>query len=104
MGVLCSAGPDGRLGLGIVLVDVIVECFDQFPDASEHAASQALFGKVSEKPLHHIEPGGTGGREVDVKAEMSSQPALDLWVLLGGVVVGNDVQLLVGRRSVVDEP
>ena len=38
-----------------------------------------------------------------MKARVSHQPALDLRVLMGGVVIADQVQLPVGRDGLVDQ-
>ena len=67
---------------------------DQFGNAVEDAASDALLGDVTEEPFHHVQPGGAGWRVVHLKALVPSEPALHVWMLVSRVIVRNDVDLL----------
>jgi hypothetical protein len=86
--------PDEGLGLGVVHLDGCVDGGLQVGNAAEYAAADALVGDVAKEPLHHVEPGGTGRREVQVKARMLGQPGQDFGVLVGGVVIDDEVQFL----------
>ena len=59
--------------------------------------------EVAKKALHHVQPGGARGREVDVEARVPGQPPLDLRVVVGGVVVADEMHLEVCRYLPVDE-
>jgi len=74
-----------------------------FLDAAKDAAAQPVLGQVAEESLDHVQPRAACGREVHVKAGMAAEPALDLGVLMGGVVVHDHVDLLFGRDDVVDD-
>jgi len=52
--------------------------------------------------LHLIEPGGIGGRVVHVEARSLRQPGLDLGVLMGAVVIDDQVQLQILGHLLVD--
>jgi len=60
----------------------------------EDTALQALLGQFGEEPLDGVEPRRRGWREVEGEAWMSAQPLHDLGVLVGGVVVEDDVHSL----------
>ena len=62
--------------------DVLVNGGDEFRDAAKDAARQAIGRDTAEEALDHIEPGGGGRGEMDVKARMLLQPFLDLGVLV----------------------
>ncbi len=70
---------------------------DEFLQITEDAATQTVWREVSKEAFHHVEPGGAGGSEVQMKARMPRQPALNLGVFMGGVVIADQVQLPVGR-------
>lgn len=57
--------------------DVLLNGTDQFGDALEHAALQAIGREAAEKALDHVEPGCRGRREVQMEARMFFQPRLD---------------------------
>ena len=95
--------PDERLGRTVVLVDVVSHRGDQFLDIPEDSAAKALLGQISEEPLDHVQPRTAGGREVDMKPRVASDPALHLRVLVGGVVIGDEVDFLRWGRDVIDD-
>ena len=65
----------------------------QIGNVAEHAAPDLIFGDVAEESLDQIEPGCTGRREVQMEARMLGQPGADLGVLVGGVVVDDQMQI-----------
>ena len=68
-----------------------------------NAALDLLFGEHGKPALDQIEPGAAGGSEVQMKERVPCQPALHFGVLMGGVVIADQVQLPVGRNGLVDE-
>ena len=60
---------------------------------SEGAASNGALGDDVEPDLDLVEPGSVGRREMDVETRMFGQPHFDLGVLVGPVVVDDDVEL-----------
>src|SRR5215469_12318812 len=80
-------GPDEGLGAVIVMVEVVEDGCDQLLDTAKDPATQAIFGQVAEESFHHVQPGAACGREVHAEAGIASEPALDLGMLVGGVVV-----------------
>ena len=95
--------PDEGLRAFVVTVGVLVDGRDQLLDVAEDAPAEPVVGQIPEEALHHVEPGGTGRSEVDVKSRMARQPALHSGMLVGGVVVGNQVDLFLRRRGVVNQ-
>ena len=82
--------------------DVLVDGHLEIGHAGEYAAADALVGDIAQEPLDHIEPGRTGGREMDMKARVLVQPSQNLWVLVGHVVINDQVQLLGPERLAID--
>ena len=66
--VASSLGPDERLGVGVVVGDVLADGRYQVRHTGEHPPAQPLDGDIAKEPLDHIQPGRRGGREVDVNA------------------------------------
>ncbi len=76
---------DGSLQLGAALV---------------HPTAQLLFGEQPEPALHQVQPGGAGGREMNMEAGPFGEPVPDQRRLVGGVVVRNQVHVqLSGHRE-----
>lgn len=82
--------------------DVFIDGVDQLGHAREHTAAQPLFSQVAEETLDHVQPRRRGGREVHVDARMLCQPPLHVRMLVGGVVVDDQVQCLVRGRFAID--
>ena len=79
--------PDKRLQFGVMHSDVFVDGCLQFDYAGEGTTTNAFVCDVAKEPLDHVELGRTGGCEMDMKAWVLGQPSLDLWVLVGCVVI-----------------
>src|SRR6266700_6820327 len=84
--------PDERFGSLVVLGEVVLDGLLEFGQAVKDAAANALRGEVAEEALDHVEPRGAGRGEVDMKAGMARQPVTDSRVLMGRVVVSDQVQ------------
>ena len=56
----CLGGPDERLGIVVVMVDVVEDCCDQLLDTAKDSAAQAVLGQVAEETLHHVQPRAAG--------------------------------------------
>jgi len=97
-------GPDKRFGVGIVVFEVVVNGSFEFGDGGEDAATDALLSDQAEEALDLIEPGGRGGGEVQVKAGVLGQPCLNVAMLVGGVVVEDEVEIEFLGRLPVDGP
>ena len=84
--LVSSLGPNERLRVLIATFDVSVDGVLQFARAAVDATLDLLLGQRGEEALDQVEPGGPGGREVHVEAEVAHQPAANerrLWEALG---------------------
>ena len=70
-----------------------IDCGLEFGDAVEDAASNGVIGDQAEEPFDQIDPGGRCRGEVEVEAGMALEPSLDLGVLVGRVVVDDEMQI-----------
>ena len=59
---------------------------------------------IAEETLHHVEPRTAGRREVDVESRVTSQPLLHPGILMGSVVIRDEVDFLAARCDFVDHP
>ncbi len=88
----------------MMLRNVIMKGLHQLRDAAEDPAPNPIRGQVAEEAYHQIEPGATGGHEVHVKPAVSLDPPLDLGMLVGGIVVLDEMERLVLRRLLINQP
>ena len=61
-----------------------------------------LPGQLGEEALDGVEPGGRGWGEVEMEPLVPAEPGLNLGMLVGGVVVDDQVEFLAGRGLAVD--
>ena len=97
-----SGGPDKRALVSVVVGDVVIDFVHQFTHAAERTAPDRLLGDEREPALDLIEPAGVGGSVVEVVARMADQPGFDLGVLVGGVVVGDQMDFEFARDAAVE--
>jgi len=91
-------------GFGIVIV-FFEEAFDgglEANDRMEDAAFQSALGKFGEEALDRVEPGARGWREMEDETWMARQPGQNPGVLVGGIVVENDMDDLASRHLRLD--
>ena len=71
-------------------------------DAEECASSDGLLGDPSEPALHEVEPRSAGRSQMEMEAWMLGEPLSDRRVLVGAVVVADQVDLFAPVLSVED--
>ena len=82
--------------------DVFLDCGGQVREAAKHAVAQAVGRNIAKEPLDHVEPGCAGRGEMNMEAWVLGDPRLDLRMLVGRVVVADQMQRLALRRFTVD--
>ena len=95
-------GPDEGFGCLVVLGEVVVDGRLQFGNAFEYTAADGIAGDLGEEAFHLVQPGSRGRREVEMEARVLFQPLLDLSVLVGGVVVDDQMDVELFRRLAVE--
>src|SRR5262249_47302948 len=90
------------LGVMIGLGDEAVDGGLKLDNGAKDAALEATPGELGEEALDGIEPGARGGGEMEDEARMAGQPGLDLRMLVGGIVVDDDMDDLAGRHLGLD--
>jgi hypothetical protein len=83
-----------------VLLEVVLDGGNESRHVLEGTASDPLVGDFSEPSLDKIQPRAGGRREVQVEARMSLQPRLHARMLVGTVVVDDEVKLKLRGFSV----
>ena len=79
MGRLC---PDKGLGVGVVVLDIVVDGGGELGHTFEDTATNAVDGYFSEPTFNKIEPRRRRGDKMQVKAGMPDKPSLDPWMLV----------------------
>ena len=74
-------------------MDEAFDLGDKFFDAAEGAATDGLLRDDVEPDFHLVEPGRVGRCEVHVVAGACCQPALDARMLLGSVVINDQMHV-----------
>ena len=83
--------PDEGFGIFIVAINVTADCHDEFFEIAKYTAPQSVLSEVAEEALHHVQPRCTGWSEVHVESWMTLEPALDLRMFVGCVVIADQV-------------
>ena len=86
-------GPDEGFWILVVLGEEAIDSGLEIDDGMEHTAFQPPFRELGEEALDGIEPGGRCRREVEMEPWMALQPCLDLGVLVGRVVVDDEMDV-----------
>ena len=96
-------GPGKGFWACIDIVEKTVNGIFELLEGSEHAAFEALFCEGGKQALDGIEPGGRRGGEVEHEPRMVLDPFHDIGMLVGDVVIDNDVDHLFLRHPGVDD-
>lgn len=86
----------------VIVLGKAVDLCDEVLDALEGATADGLLGDESEPSFDLIEPGRISGGVVDVESGSRSQPEADLGVLMGGVVIDDQMHVERCRDGLVD--
>src|SRR5438094_9911766 len=88
-----------------MMLQVVLDGGFEFDDALEDTAADTIGGNPAEEALDLVDPGTRCGCEVHVEAAVLGQPGFDRRVLMGGVIVGDQVQIeRLGRGAVDGSP
>ena len=85
-----------------MIVQILSDGGDQFGHAGETATTDSLVGELSEPTLRQVQPGTRGRDEVQLKSWMSPEPRFHMRVLVGRVIVHDDMQIEFGRGFDID--
>lgn len=84
------------------MLDEVVHVGDEVFDASEATLADRLLGDEPEPTLDLVEPGRIGWGVVDVEAGPLCEPEPYLVMLVGGVVVHDQMDLQLLRHGLID--
>jgi len=88
--------------LAVGFCDEAIDGGLKLDDRFEDAAFEPLPGEFGKQPFDRIDPRARGWGEMESEALMPLQPSFDVGVLVGGVVVEDDMDCLVGRHLAFD--
>ena len=74
----------------------------EIDDGVEDTALQSTPAELGEEPLDGVEPGARGWCEVEDETRMAVEPDANARMLVGGIVVENDVDDLTDRNLRLD--
>jgi len=83
-------------------VDEAVDLFDEVGGGIERATSNSALSDESEEAFDLVEPGGVSGREVDMPTRAAGEPSSDLGMLVGSIVVDDEMDVELGRHIGLD--
>src|SRR6476659_4645445 len=84
------------------MADEAVDLFDQVGGGDEGASTDGALSDEGKEAFDLVEPGGIGGREVNVPTRTAGEPGSDLGMLVGGVVVDNEMDVELDRHIGLD--
>lgn len=79
--------------MAVVLGNEVIDLSDELFDAAEGAAANRLVGNQSKEALNLIQPGAVGRDEMNVPARPLGQPRFDLRMLVGAVVIDDQMNI-----------
>jgi hypothetical protein len=96
-GVSCSSPHEG-LRICVVSADEAVDFFDEVGGGIEGATTDRALGDERKEAFDLVEPRGVGGDEVNMPTRTAREPRSDLGMLVGGVVVDDEMDIQLGRH------
>ncbi len=90
--------------MSVVAFDEVVDLGHQFFDTGERTAANGLLRDEAKPTLDLVQPRGVGRGVMDVVAWPFGEPRLDLGVLVGGVVVDDEMDIERGGHVAVHVP
>ena len=83
--------------MAIGILHVVIDFLDQVFHVAERSPANGLLRNAVEPDLHLIEPGGIGRSKVHMESWSRGEPASHSPMLVGGVIIHNDVHFSPGR-------
>ena len=85
--------PGENLGIIIMMLQEFLDRGNEIRNAFEHTASNPALSQLSKPTLDHIQPRGAGGREMEMHAGVSLEPALHHGTFMRAVIVHDEMQI-----------
>ena len=88
---VCILVPGENFGVVIMVAQEVFNGGNEIGHAFEHSASNPALRQLSKPPLDHIQPRGTGGREMEMHTGVALQPALHRRTFMRAVIVHDEM-------------
>ena len=85
--------PGENFGVVIMVAQEVFNGGNEIGHAFEHPASKPALRQFSKPPFDHIQPRGTGGREMEMYAGVSLEPALHRRTFMRAVIIHDEMQI-----------
>ena len=96
------SSPGKGFGVFVGFGDEAIDGFLEIDERVEDAAFESPSCEFGKEALDGVEPGGGGWREVEDKPLVAIEPGADLWMLMDGVVIEDDMDGFFRRNLGVD--
>ena len=97
------SSPDKRFRIIVVSVDVLFDSTGDIAHVLKDPATKAVHCEIAEETFDHVKPRRTCWSEVGMESRISLEPRFDLLVLMGGVIVTNDMDFFSVRNIAADQ-
>jgi len=95
--------PNDGLRVGVMMLDIVFYCCYELVDRSKRSAADTFCRKIAKEPLNHVEPRCARRREVHVKPFVSREPTLHFVMLVGSIIVGDEMNFQVGGNALINQ-
>ncbi len=85
-------------------LDILLNRRDELRDAAEDPTPNPLVCHLTEETFHKVEPRTAGWGEMHMETAMAREPPLDLRMLVGGIIIRDQVQGFVLGDLLVEQP
>lgn len=88
--------------VAIVMMNVRFNGGDQVLDRFNNSTPNTLVSQIAEPTLDHVEPRARGRHEIQMESGMAFKPRFDLGVLVGGVIVYDQMDVELQRGLLIN--
>jgi len=97
------SSPDERFRIIVVGVNVPPDSTGDIVYVLKDPATKAVYCEIAEEAFDHVKPRSTCRSEVGLESRITLEPSFDLFVLMGGVIVTNDIDVFSVRNIAADQ-
>jgi len=97
------SSPDERFRIIVVGVNVPPDSTGDIVYVLKDPATKAVYCEIAEEAFDHVKPRSTCRSKVGLESRVTFEPGFDLFVLMGGVIVTNDMDVFSVRNIAADQ-